>query len=32
MTFRTKSGKQFIVMATGTGEDNELLAYTLGSN
>jgi glucose dehydrogenase len=31
MTYRTKSGKQFIVMATGTGEDNELLAYTLSN-
>ena len=31
MTYRTKSGKQFIVMATGTGEDNELLAFTLGN-
>jgi glucose dehydrogenase len=29
MTYRTKSGKQFIVMATGTGEDNALLAYSL---
>jgi len=31
MTYRTRSGKQFIVMATGTGEDNELLAFTLGN-
>jgi quinoprotein glucose dehydrogenase len=29
MTYRTKSGRQFIVMATGTGEDNSLLAYSL---
>src|SRR5262245_13167021 len=29
MTYRTKSGKQFIVMATGTGEDNALLAYSV---
>jgi quinoprotein glucose dehydrogenase len=29
MTYRTQSGKQFIVMATGTGEDNALLAFTV---
>jgi hypothetical protein len=29
MTYRTRSGKQFIVMATGTGEDNALLAFTV---
>jgi quinoprotein glucose dehydrogenase len=30
MTYRTKSGRQFIVMATGTGADNALVAFTLG--
>jgi quinoprotein glucose dehydrogenase len=30
MTYRTQSGKQFIVMATGTGEDNALLAFAVG--
>ncbi|HET9360172.1 MAG TPA: pyrroloquinoline quinone-dependent dehydrogenase [Vicinamibacterales bacterium] len=29
MTYRTQSGKQFIVMATGTGENNALLAFTV---
>ena len=29
MTYRTRSGRQFIVMATGTGVDNALLAFTL---
>jgi quinoprotein glucose dehydrogenase len=30
MTYRTKSGRQFIVMATGTGADNALMAFALG--
>lgn len=30
MTYRTASGKQFIVMATGTGADNALVAFALG--
>jgi quinoprotein glucose dehydrogenase len=30
MTYRTKSGKQFIVMATGTSDQNALLAFTVG--
>ena len=30
MTYRTRSGRQFIVIATGTGADNALLAFTLG--
>ena len=30
MTYRTQSGKQFIVMATGAGENNALLAYAVG--
>ena len=30
MTYRTKSGRQFIVMATGTGADNALVAFALG--
>ncbi|MGH9255231.1 MAG: pyrroloquinoline quinone-dependent dehydrogenase [Vicinamibacterales bacterium] len=29
MTYRTRSGRQFIVMATGMGTDNALLAFTL---
>ena len=29
MTYRTRSGRQFIVMATGTGADNALLAFAL---
>jgi quinoprotein glucose dehydrogenase len=29
MTYRTKSGRQFIVMATGAGADNALVAFTL---
>jgi quinoprotein glucose dehydrogenase len=28
MTYRTASGKQFIVMATGTGADNALVAFS----
>jgi quinoprotein glucose dehydrogenase len=30
MTYRTQSGRQFIVMATGTGENNALLAFAVG--
>jgi quinoprotein glucose dehydrogenase len=29
MTYRTKSGKQFIIMATGTSDRNALLAYAV---
>jgi quinoprotein glucose dehydrogenase len=29
MTYRTSSGKQFIIMATGTGADNALLAFAV---
>jgi glucose dehydrogenase len=32
MTYRTASGKQFIVMATGTGANNALVAFSLQSN
>jgi quinoprotein glucose dehydrogenase len=32
MTYRTKSGQQFIVMATGTGADNALVAFTVGTS
>jgi quinoprotein glucose dehydrogenase len=32
MTYRTKSGRQFIVMATGTGADNALVAFTLSGS
>src|ERR1700730_13003995 len=31
MTYRTRSGRQFIVIATGTGADNALLAFALGN-
>ena len=31
MTYRTRSGRQFIVIATGTGADNALVAFALGS-
>jgi quinoprotein glucose dehydrogenase len=30
MTYRSKSGRQFIVMATGTGADNALVAFAIG--
>jgi len=30
MTYRTKSGRQFVVMATGTSDQNALVAFTLG--
>ena len=29
MTYRTRSGRQFIVVATGTGADNALVAFAL---
>jgi hypothetical protein len=29
LTYRTKAGRQFIVMATGAGADNALLAFAL---
>jgi hypothetical protein len=29
MTYRTRSGKQFIVVATGMGSDNALVAFAL---
>jgi hypothetical protein len=29
MTYRTRSGRQFITVATGTGADNALLAFAL---
>src|SRR4029450_5704652 len=32
MTYRTKEGKQFIVMATGAGADNALVAFALGGS
>jgi quinoprotein glucose dehydrogenase len=32
MTYRTASGKQFIVMATGTGADNALVAFSVASH
>ena len=31
MTYRTASGKQFIVMATGTGADNALVAFSVSA-
>ena len=32
MTYRTRSGKQFIVIATGVSDENELVAFTLGGS
>jgi glucose dehydrogenase len=32
MTYRTRSGRQFVVVATGTGANNALVAFALGSN
>jgi quinoprotein glucose dehydrogenase len=32
MTYRTRSGRQFIVVATGTGADNALVAFALGND
>jgi quinoprotein glucose dehydrogenase len=32
MTYRTRSGRQFIVVATGAGADNALVAFALGSD
>jgi quinoprotein glucose dehydrogenase len=29
MTYRTRSGRQFVVVATGTGAENALAAFTL---
>jgi glucose dehydrogenase len=31
MTYQTRSGKQFVVIATGAGSDAELVAFALGS-
>ena len=31
MTYRTRSGKQFIVVSTGTGAENALVAFALGN-
>ena len=31
MTYRTRSGRQFIVVATGAGADNALVAFALGA-
>jgi hypothetical protein len=30
MTYRTRAGKQFIVIATGAGSEAELVAFALG--
>jgi glucose dehydrogenase len=32
MTYRTRSGRQYIVMASGSGAENALTAFTLGSD
>jgi quinoprotein glucose dehydrogenase len=32
MTYRARSGRQFIVMATGTGTENALVAFALNGN
>jgi hypothetical protein len=29
MTYRTRAGRQFVVMATGTGTEHALVAFTL---
>jgi glucose dehydrogenase len=31
MTYRTRSGRQFIVVATGTGAGNRLVAFAVGT-
>jgi len=31
MTYRTRAGRQFIVIATGAGADNALVAFALDS-
>jgi quinoprotein glucose dehydrogenase len=31
MTYRTRAGTQFVVIATGAGADAELVAFALGS-
>jgi hypothetical protein len=31
MTYRSKSGRQFVVIATGGGEDAVLMAFALGT-
>jgi hypothetical protein len=30
MTYRTRIGRQFVVIATGAGADAELIAFSLG--
>jgi hypothetical protein len=30
MTYRTRSGRQFVVIATGAGTQNALVAFSLG--
>jgi len=32
MTYRTRAGRQFVVVATGTGAGNALVAFALGNN
>lgn len=32
MTYRTKSGRQFVVMATGSSDQNALVAFSVGEN
>jgi glucose dehydrogenase len=31
MTYRTRSGRQFVIVATGAGAENDLLAFTLSA-
>jgi quinoprotein glucose dehydrogenase len=31
MTYRTRSGRQFVIVATGTGADNRLVAFAVGT-
>jgi hypothetical protein len=32
MTYRTRAGRQFVVVATGAGAGNALAAFALGNN
>jgi hypothetical protein len=32
MTYRTRTGRQFVILATGTGLENALVAFALGNN
>jgi hypothetical protein len=32
MTYRTRAGRQFVVVATGSGAENALVAFALARN